>query len=122
MDISVIYKTWLQHYWFIIPILLLLAFLKTAYFKGLFGEWLVNTLAKYIFNKSVYHLIKNVTVPTYTCTTQIDHIMVSVDGVFVIETKNMKGWIFGDEKQEFWTQTIYKNKSKFQFVSHAQIA
>ncbi|WP_339385147.1 nuclease-related domain-containing protein, partial [Vibrio paracholerae] len=37
-------------------------------------------------------------------TTQIDHIVVSKFGVFVIETKYMKGWIFGSKDQKQWTQ------------------
>ncbi|WP_456430942.1 NERD domain-containing protein, partial [Nitratifractor sp.] len=39
-------------------------------------------------------------------------------GIFVVETKNMKGWIFGDEKQKYWTQKIYKNTNKFQNPLH----
>ena len=31
-------------------------------------------------------------------TTQIDHIFVSHYGVFVVETKNTSGWIFGNER------------------------
>ena len=61
-----------------------------------------------------YHLIKNVTFPTEDGTTQIDHVIVSIYGIFVIETKNYKGWIFGREKQKEWTQQIYKTKNKFQ--------
>ncbi len=45
-------------------------------------------------------------------TTQIDHVVVSSFGVFVIETKNYKGWIMGDEDAEYWTQIIYKHKEK----------
>lgn len=39
-------------------------------------------------------------------TTQIDHIVVSRFGIFVIETKCYKGWIFGDEKSRVWTQSL----------------
>ena len=45
--------------------------------------------------------------------TQIDHVLLSAYGVFVIETKNYTGWIFGDEHQRNWTQTIYNKKSRF---------
>lgn len=38
--------------------------------------------------------------------------------MFVIETKNYRGWIFGSEGQKQWTQTIYKKKSKFQNPLH----
>jgi hypothetical protein len=43
---------------------------------------------------------------------------VSKYGVFVIETKNMKGWIFGDENQKQWTQQIFKEKNRFQNPLH----
>ena len=47
-------------------------------------------------------------------TTQIDHVVVSQYGVFVVETKTYSGWIFGDEKSKEWTQSIYRKKSRFQ--------
>ncbi len=47
-------------------------------------------------------------------TTQIDHIVVSRYGVFVIETKNYSGWIFGKEGDKYWMQTLNKRtKNKF---------
>lgn len=45
--------------------------------------------------------------------TQIDHIIVSPYGVFVIESKGYKGWITGGENSEYWTQTIFNSKYKF---------
>lgn len=51
-------------------------------------------------------------------TTQIDHLLLSPFGVFVIETKNYKGWIFGSERQKQWTQKIYKKSFKFQNPIH----
>ena len=47
-------------------------------------------------------------------TTQIDHIVVSQYGIFVVETKNYSGWIFGNENSAQWTQSIYGKKSRFQ--------
>ena len=47
-------------------------------------------------------------------TTQVDHILVSRFGVFVIETKDYKGWIFGNANQANWTQVLFKWKFKFQ--------
>lgn len=38
--------------------------------------------------------------------TQVDHIIVSPYGIFVIETKNHKGWVFGDIKSSVWTQVL----------------
>lgn len=34
-------------------------------------------------------------------------------GIFVIETKNYKGWIFGNENAENWTQVNYTKKNTF---------
>ena len=87
---------------------------RSNYVKGWFGELIVNLLAKFFLDRKSYHLIKNVTLPTEDSTTQIDHIIVSNYGLFVVETKNMKGWIFGSHDDEEWTQQIYKNQNKFQ--------
>ena len=100
--------------WYLIPLLFIIAFFKSPYFKGRMGEAFVNSAIKRRLDTSKYHLIKDVTLPTTYGTTQVDHIIVSRYGVFVIETKNMKGWIFGGERQKTWTQQIYKHKNKFQ--------
>ncbi len=118
IDYSTILTGFLTSYWYFIPILILIALLKTPWFKGIIGEFQVNLAAKLFLNKNDYHLIKNVTLPTDDGTTQIDHIIVSKYGIFVIETKNLKGWIFGGEKQRTWTQKIYKHSTKFQNPLH----
>ena len=104
--------------WYLIPIFIFAVIIKSAWFKGVLGEWQVNLLIKFFLNKNNYHLIKNVTLPTDDGTTQIDHIIVSKYGIFVVETKNMKGWIFGSPNQKQWTQQIFKHKSKFQNPLH----
>jgi hypothetical protein len=91
--------------------------LKSRWFKGVFGEFIVNRLLGSL-PQSEYTVIKNVTLPTEDGTTQIDHIVVSKFGVFVVETKNMKGWIFGSVNQKKWTQKIYHHSSKFQNPLH----
>lgn len=40
--------------------------------------------------------------------------VVSPYGVFVIETRNMDGWIFGSEKQPVWTQKFPRKSFRFQ--------
>jgi len=104
--------------WYLLPIVIIIAFFRTPWGKGIIGEFLVNTATKLKLNKDDYHLIKNITLPTEDGTTQIDHIIVSEYGIFVVETKNMKGWIFGNEKQKYWTQKIYKHTNKFQNPLH----
>ena len=51
-------------------------------------------------------------------TTQIDHVLFSRFGIFVIETKNYNGWIFGGKDQRFWTQVLYGEKHSFQNPLH----
>jgi hypothetical protein len=41
-------------------------------------------------------------------------VFVSRFGIFVVETKNMKGWIFGSETQAQWTQKLYGKSFRFQ--------
>lgn len=71
-----------------------------------------------MLDEKQYHLIDNITLQTRYGTTQIDHVIVSVYGIFVIETKNMKGWIFGKSNQSKWTQVIYRRSYKFQNPLH----
>lgn len=101
-----------------ITLVVLTSILKRPWVKGMIGEFMVNTLARLYLAKDKYHVIKDVTLATDDGTTQIDHIIVSRYGVFVIETKNMKGWIFGSAHQKTWTQKIYKHSSKFQNPLH----
>lgn len=65
-----------------------------------------------------YHLLNNVTIPYLDGTTQIDHVLVSRDGIFVIEAKNYTGWIFGDARSPQWTQVVYQKKNTFQNPIH----
>lgn len=82
--------------------------------KGDKGEIAVTLMNKLFLDSKIYTDINNVTLLTPTGTTQIDHIIVSKFGVFVIETKNMSGWIFGDVDQAQWTQS-FPGRSKFKF-------
>jgi hypothetical protein len=100
--------------WWVIPILLLLAVFRSAWFKGWRGEAFVKRVARRRLPAESYHLLHDVTLPTPDGTTQIDHIFVSRFGIFVVETKNMSGWIFGGGGQAQWTQTIFRRSFKFQ--------
>ncbi|PTP41231.1 NERD domain-containing protein [Vibrio splendidus] len=107
----------LAQVWYIIPLLIVVSIFKSRWFKGVLGEFLVNKLLSQLPD-SDYTLVRNVTLPTDDGTTQIDHIVVSRFGIFVVETKNMKGWIFGSKNQKQWTQKIYRHSSKFQNPLH----
>lgn len=83
--------------WWLLPAVAVISVLKTPWFKGVFGEALVNIIAKFRLPAESYHKVHNVTLPTPDGTTQIDHVFVSRFGIFVVEKKHMKGWIYGGE-------------------------
>ena len=84
-------------------------------FKGFVGESVINIATWLKLDKHAYHRLNNITLPLANGgSTQVDHVIVSIYGIFVIETKNYKGWIFGNEKQKQWTQA-FPNGSKYKF-------
>ncbi len=65
----------------------------TSFIKGWAGE-AMGAVAHWAFlDKSIYFPLNNLTLPTKNGTTQIDHVIVSKFGIFVIEAKNIDGWI-----------------------------
>ena len=92
---------------------------KSPWFKGMLGEWLLNLSIRLFLDRQEYHLLSNVTLPLEQGSTQIDQVIISRFGVFVIETKNMKGWIFGDPKHKRWTQQqLFRHRHGFQNPLH----
>ena len=78
------------------------------------GEVVVSRELQANFSGPDCHLLNHITLKIKDGTTQIDHILVSRFGVFVIETKDYKGWIFANAKHATWTQVLYRVKFKFQ--------
>lgn len=77
--------------------------------KGRRGEKQVAALLS-LLPKDKYKVINNLLLQSGGYSTQIDHVVISVFGVFVIETKYYKGWIYGGENSEFWTKNVYGHK------------
>src|SRR5690606_36774287 len=114
MDVSpIIAQVWGMLSWFI-PLMLVITVCQSRWAKGYIGELLVRLFAHWQLDKQTYRRLHNVTLNTPDGTTQIDHVFLSPYGIFVLETKNMGGWIFGSEKQPQWTQKLYKRSFKFQ--------
>ena len=65
-------------------------------------------------DSNVYKRFHDVILPSRNGTSQIDHIVVCQYGLFIVETKNLKGWIFGSEGNPKWTQSLYGKKYQFQ--------
>lgn len=88
------------------------SFLNTPKGKGWLGEFFVKrTLGKtkprvrYVINDFKCRV-------SYDKTTQIDHILINAGGVFVIETKNYSGRIYGQEQSLEWTQVLSYGRVK----------
>lgn len=82
--------------------------------RGWFGEKKATFNMWLSLDNKVYRRFHDVIIPAKNGTTQIDHILVSPHGLFIVETKNRKGWIFGSGNQPNWTQSIYGEKYSFQ--------
>lgn len=103
-------------FWF----LLVLGVLSTIYYKkfrGFMGEfWVKTELNKLPKNK--YIVLNNIMISSSKGTHQIDHIVISEYGIFVIEMKNYFGLITGDEYKDKWIQHLGKNKYYFNNPIH----
>ncbi len=95
---------------FLFALILFIIFSKRI--KGLVGEKTISAILL-LLDKTEYKVINNIVLKSGAGTTQIDHLIISDFGIFVIETKNFKGWIFGGENSEYWQQVIFKSKIKF---------
>ena len=83
--------------------------------RGQVGERRVSSkLSRIPDGKVINNLTFNVN-DNKTC--QIDHILVCTRGIYVVETKNYAGRIYGDDSQREWTQVLNYGKVKNKFYS-----
>lgn len=108
----------LVNYWWLILLFILLLFvlnfLKSAKFKGKLAEKTTSFGMSLKLDPSVYRVFNDLIIPDKKGETQIDHVVASKYGIFVIEVKNYNGWIFGNKDDAYWTQVIFKEKHRFQ--------
>lgn len=98
-----------------ILIFLLSILLKKYYssIRGLFGEFWVKLELKKLSKKD-YKIINNLLIKNSSeKTIQIDHVVISQYGIFVIEMKNYHGIIIGNEHSNYWLQVLRGKKSNF---------
>lgn len=103
-------------------ILITIIFLGIAIFiKWKLPVWIGRSGEKFVSRKlhqldpTHYVVLNDLMLPSdgNSTATQIDHIVVSNFGIFCIETKSYKGWVFGNANQEYWTQVIYRFRDRF---------
>ncbi len=85
------------------------SFFNTIMDKGNYGEFLTFS---YLEKLNTYNkIMTNLYIPKEDGkTTEIDLIMIDGTGIYVFESKNYSGWIFGSENQKNWTQTLKSNQ------------
>ncbi|CCQ96129.1 hypothetical protein CULT_370018 [[Clostridium] ultunense Esp] len=92
-----------------------ISYFKMRLNQGYYGEYLIFSMLERI--KGEKHILTNVYIPKGTDddkTTEIDVIMLHETGLYVIESKNYSGWIFGKEEDRYWMQTLnQRSKNKF---------
>lgn len=103
----------LMNFWYLWVLIIVIGILDLfkPRIKGYFGEKSVEFFLSKL-DKSKYKVINNIMLQVGNKTTQLDHVVISNYGIFVIETKNYSGWIIGNEFDDYWKQVIYKRKEK----------
>lgn len=121
MDIGTVFKLFkplLSAFWWVFALMILSVIFRTAWFKGVYGEMRLRFAAWLYLDATQYWVLHDITLMGEQGSTQIDHIFISRFGIFVVETKNFGGWIFGSEKQARWTQKLFKTSNQFQNPLH----
>jgi hypothetical protein len=103
----------LKDFWYIWVLIILVNVYRLFLprIKGYFGEKSVALFLSRL-DPAKYKVINNIMLQIGNRTTQIDHVVISNYGIFVIETKNYQGWILGNEYDDYWTQVLYKRKER----------
>ncbi|MGN0666312.1 MAG: NERD domain-containing protein [Huintestinicola sp.] len=85
--------------------------LSTITDKGKYGEYL--TYRNLMGIEGHKKFLFNCYIPKENDeTTEIDVIMIHETGIYVFESKNYSGWIFGTETNKQWTQTLPAGKGR----------
>lgn len=84
--------------------------------KGQFGEYTIEYALGHKNIDGRMAIFKNLYVPYKGKTTEVDLLMLHEKGIFVFESKNYSGWIFGDRDQLNWTQSL-SNREKNHFYN-----
>ena len=79
---------------------------------GRYGEYLTYRHLQH-YEQGGARFLYNLYIPKGTeGTTEIDVLMISRKGLFVFESKNYSGWIFGEENQRNWYQTLPQGRGR----------
>ena len=95
----------------VILFIILIVYLKRPSTRGKHGENKVRRVIGETVENEQY-VINDFILVNDGKSSQIDHIVINPHGIFVIETKNYSGEIYGSENQREWTQVLAYGKVK----------
>lgn len=102
----------------IITLAIIIAILNLPSVKGKRGERkIARLLGSFVVNEDTYVINDVIVANDSGKTSQIDHILFARGGIFVIETKNYSGRIYGQEDDKEWTQVLAYGKTKNKFYN-----
>ena len=81
--------------------------------RGRYGEYLTYKELK-SYEEQGSKLLFNIYVPKWNGeTSEIDVLMINAKGLFVFESKNYSGWIYGKEQDKNWCQVLKGGEKNF---------
>ena len=90
------------------------SYFKTRFDTGRNGEYDTYCYLR-PFESVGYKFLFNVYLPKKDGkTTELDVLMIGEEAVYVFESKNYSGWIFGNDTQRTWTQVLPKGRGRSQ--------
>jgi hypothetical protein len=108
----------LPHLLWIVPLVLIIAFLLSPRFRGDIAESRTRRILAAGLEKSRYTVLNDVELPTGGGTVHVDHIVVSRFGVFVIESQYASGMVSGGEFQDRWKQEHWGRSRRIENPMH----
>ena len=106
------------HLAWIIPLVFLFFYLASPRFRGDIAESRVRRILAQGLDKKNFTVLNDVVVPFGGGTIEIDHVVISKFGIFVIESQYARGWVAGTEVQDRWKQQSLGQISRFDNPLH----
>ncbi|NNL04513.1 MAG: NERD domain-containing protein [Xanthomonadales bacterium] len=107
------------HLAWIVPLVLLIAFVGSPRFRGEIAQTRVRRVLEQALEKNRYTLMHNVLFPSGGGTIKIDHLVVSRFGVFVIDSVYARGWISGTDVQDRWKRSAMGRTHRMENPVHS---
>jgi hypothetical protein len=101
------------HLLWIVPLISLIIYLGTPRFQGQMGARQIRRLLSAALEKHLYTALHGVRLPSGGGSREIDHLLVSQFGIFIIENQHTDGWISGSKVQDRWRRKGWRGYSRF---------